>query len=89
MEELTEAGEFFVMKWPPQSLDLNPFENLWSILDKKLKDRVVYDEDQLFKVAQSAWKDLKVTSDVLENLVSSMPRRIEGCIKNKGLQSSY
>ena len=36
--------------WPAQSLDLNPIENHWSILDQKCKYRRPSNEDELFQL---------------------------------------
>jgi hypothetical protein len=67
-----------VLPWPSQSPDLNPIENLWSILDFKVRHRTPATEDELFEVLQSAWKDLG--SETLEALVASMPRRCAAVI---------
>ena len=37
------------MEWPSQSPDLNPIENLWSILDSNVRNRRPKYEDKLFK----------------------------------------
>ena len=64
------------VEWPGNSPDLNPIENLWSIL----KDRVgkmanaTKLEDLILRV-KSAWAD--IDPDILENLVCSMPARIQ------------
>ena len=56
----------FILDWPSQSPDLNPIENLWSILDAKLKDRTPQSEDELFQVLNEGWKVL--SEDLLERL---------------------
>jgi len=76
-----------VLKWPPQSPDLNPIENLWNILDVRLKMRRPANEDQLFKLLTDGWNGLEM--GLLENLAHSMPRRLQKVIDNNGWQTSY
>ena len=71
-------------EWPPNSPDLNPIENLWSILEETMKS----EKDQpkniadLEKLLQRAWNKIKL--DTLENLVKAMPDRVRDIVKNKG-----
>ena len=74
-------------EWPSQSPDLNPIENLWSILDDKVKYRRCNTEDDLFEVLQDAWYDLD--TDLLTNLADSMPRRCQAVIDSKGWPTKY
>jgi hypothetical protein len=76
-----------LMDWPPQSPDLNPIENLWSILDQKCKGRMPTDAATLYEDLNNAWKELDV--DILKNLVESMPKRVAAVCKAKGLPSKY
>ena len=67
-------------EWPLNSPDLNPIENLWSILEETMKS----EKDQpkniadLEKLLQRAWKKIKL--DTLENLVKSMPDRVKDIV---------
>ncbi len=66
----------------PISPDLNVIENLWDIIDKKLisyHPTTVYDLEQLIV---KLWKEIPI--EICENLVKSMHRRIQTCIRVKG-----
>ena len=76
-----------VLDWPAQSPDLNPIENLWSELDRRLKDRKTNTKEDLFRVLEEGWNNLP--KEYLKKLVESMPRRIKACIKNKGFATKY
>jgi transposase len=76
-----------VLAWPSQSPDLNPIENLWGILDKRLAGRTCNSEEELFKVLEEGWNALPV--DLLTRLVESMPRRIQAVIDAKGDATKY
>jgi hypothetical protein len=66
------------LDWPSQSPDLNPIENLRSILDSNLKDRRPQSEEELFEILKEGWKNL--STDLLERLSDSMPRRFQAVI---------
>ena len=69
------------------SPDLNPIENLWSILDQRARDRKPQNEDQLFETLTNEWNNIPI--NVLNKLVESMPARIRAVIKNKGYATKY
>ena len=76
-----------VLDWPAQSADLNPIENLWSILDIKCKNRKPQSEEELFNILQEAWNALTVQE--LTDLVDSMPRRCAAVIASNGFPTKY
>ena len=73
-----------VMKWPPNSPDLNPMENLWAILsDKVYKVRKIFESKEiLWKTIVSEWN--KIPQSVYENLIKSMDNRLERVITGRG-----
>ena len=73
--------------WPSQSPDLNPIENLWSILDRSISDRRCNTKAELWECLQEAW--YKLDSSILTKLVESMPRRLNAVIDNKGYPTKY
>jgi transposase len=88
-KEFLANNNFRVLPWPAQSPDLNPLENLWNALKEALKKRADRPSslDQLFEHVQQEWA--KLPKELLSSLVTSMPRRIESVIKNKGGHTGY
>ena len=83
---LVDEG-IITMKWPSQSPDLNPIENLWGWLDLKCKDRHLKNHDQLFQTLNEAWNAF--TTEELSKLVDSMPKRCKEVIEQNGKWISY
>lgn len=75
------------MEWPSQSPDLNPIENLWSILDTHARDRRPNTDQELFDALQEAWNNLDPV--LLAQLVDSMPRRCQAVIDSNGYATKY
>lgn len=68
--------------WPPNSPDLNPIENLWSILQARVDAQGCSTLEE-FKAAVD--RDLAaVSQETLANLVNSMPKRLQEVVENGG-----
>ncbi len=77
-----------LLKWPPQSLDLNPIEHLWDVVERKIciMDVQPTNLQQLCDVIMTIWT--KISEECFQHLVESMPRRIKAVLKAKGVQPS-
>jgi len=84
-----EENNISSLSWPAQSPDLNPIENLWAHLEKKVRERknLPKNRNELFAALNEEW--IKIDSEVLANLVDSMPRRVKEVIKAKGNPTRY
>lgn len=80
---------FKVMEWPAQSPDLNPIENLWSIVKRRLGQyqSAPSNFDDLWRRVEQEWNN--IPKGIFENLVESMPKRMKNVTENKGLWTKY
>ena len=76
------------MRWPVQSPDLNPIENLWYQLKLELDKTKSKNITQLLVLMQDVWNGFRQTNR-LNTLVESMSRRIHEVISTKGLPINY
>lgn len=72
------------LDWPACSPDLNPIENLWGILTRRIYgNNKQYDTvDELKTAILREWEN--INKDLLKKLVDSMPDRLFECIKANG-----
>ena len=75
------------MDWPAQSPDLNPIENLWNEVKKKLGNRKFTKDTDLWESFAEAWYSIPV--ETCRNLIRSMPNRMAEVLKNDGATTKY
>jgi transposase len=93
--ELIHAHCQNVLDWPSYSPDLNPIENLWSILkrrvEKDITKRIVkkqeVNKDIFHSLIRTHW--LELDQNLLLKLVNSMPGRIKEVIESNGKRIKY
>ncbi len=78
-----------LLKWPPQSPDLNPIEHLWDVVEREIRIMDVQPTNlqQLGNTIMSIWT--KISEQCFQKLVESMPRRIWVVLKAKGVPTRY
>ncbi len=76
-----------VLDWPANSPDLNPIENLWGIVKRKMRDTRPNNADELKATVKETWAS--IPPQQCHKLITSMPRWIEAVIKAKGAPTKY
>jgi len=85
-----------LLNWPPYSPDMNPIEHVW----KKLKEVIHQRHPELIDMGKSEADLLALSAAIIDawdaipqtwlnNLIDSMPRRVEAVRKKKGWHTKY
>ena len=87
--EWIEEHDIETLRWPSRSPDLNPMENVWGTMVRR-----VYAEGKQYSTLQElkmailrCWQSLG--TEELNNLSNSMTGRIFDCISRKGMHVQY
>jgi hypothetical protein len=72
-----------------QNPDLNPIENLWDELERRVRkcENIPRSRDDLFAALKEEWYQIDI--ETLANLVDSMSRRIDAVKKSKCYPANY
>ncbi len=86
---LEQDNELTLLKWPPQSPDLNPIEHIWDVDEREIRIMDVQPTNlqQLRDAIMSIWT--KISEECFQNLVESMSRIIKPVLKAKGGPTRY
>lgn len=88
VKDYLTATQIQVLDWPGNSPDLNPIENLWSIVKNKVAEKVPSSATELVEAVKHVWCT-EISQAYCQSLVHSMPKRIAAVIKNKGGPTKY
>ena len=77
-----KANDIQVMSCPSTSSDLNPIENIWDIIDDRLKTMRPRNLKELQSMIEQIWDN--ITEETCKKLVDSIPRRLNSCQRVKG-----
>ena len=84
-----EKPHIQLIKWPGNSPDLNPIENVWAWMKMQLQESHLTNLDQLKEEITRLWVMRMQDSQVLRNLVESMPKRLQEVIERGGNTTHY
>jgi hypothetical protein len=90
VKEFLRRSKWETLDWPPQSPDLNPIENLWSILKRRVKQQqLLFPSTTALKARIINVWHKHLEADLLRKLALSMPDRLSAVIKAKGGATKY
>ena len=82
-----------LLKWPPNSPDMNPIENVWArvkgILCSNWAEPPDWTSEELWNRVLNAWQEMSTDIDLIHNLVDSMPCRMRAIVDAGGLRTKY
>ena len=91
--EVMERVGCRLFKIPARSPDLNPIENIFHLIGKRLREQALKNriERETFQqfVNRAVHMCLTFPSDIIDKTIESMPKRIDMVIKNKGGRTKY
>ena len=69
-----------VLPWVAYSPDINPIENIWGIIVKKIYYRN-FRPQNLWEIIHACWEELD--SNIVSNIIQSMPNRLAQVIEKQ------
>jgi transposase len=87
--QFLESHGIQTLPWPGNSPDMNPIENLWSVLKKEMKKETITNKKQLIESLINVWHRNESIQTSCKKLIHSMPQRIASLKKAKGWFTKY
>lgn len=88
MQNFFEQQDIELLEWPGNSPDLNPIENVWYNMKRRIQELKPQNKRELQEAVVRVWHH-QVTADLCQDLILSMTRRCEAVIKSRGGPTKY
>lgn len=89
MKRFFASQNLTILEWPGNSPDINPIENLWSIVKRRIAKNDCSTMAKLIINIIKCWYHDEELKQMCSTLVRSMPRRVAAVIKAKGGHTKY
>ena len=89
MRTVFEENGLTTLDWPGNSPDLNPIENLWAIIKKRIAKMDCSTMEKLISAIIRTWYHDEEIAKICSILVDSMPNRVALVIKERGGHTKY
>lgn len=87
VKEWLNQARIKVLEWPSQSPDLNPIENMWTVLKKQVRVRKPTNLVELHQFCQEEWS--KIQPEACQKLVDGYQKRLIEVKMAKGHVTKY
>lgn len=89
IRQFKESSGLRSFEWPPASPDLNPIENVWGMLKKRIRRQLKPSDslNDLERLLRIEWSQLN--QEKIDRLIQSMPRRVKSVIEKCGSNTKY
>ena len=89
IKNLLSSQKIPLLDWPGNSPDLNPIENVWELLKRKISTEKVKNRTQLIEKVIWHWNHNPHLKEMALNCLYSMSNRLRAVIKDKGGSTKY
>lgn len=81
--------DIIVIDWPPKGCDLNPIEHMWAVMKQDWKVGEPRNATAVEETARRVWDSFRRRPELCQNLVASMPKRLNKVIDAGGGWTGY
>jgi len=89
MQKFFKDNKINILQWPGNSPDLNPIENLWAIIKRRITKHDCSTMNKHISAIIHKWYHDKEIDKICSKLVDSMPNRVKMLIKEQGGHIKY